>query len=204
MSTPDAERQATLDRLRGLMAAPQAEAAPPTPAEPRTPRVVTDVAEAKAIALRRLTVRARSVAELRADLAARGVVGPVIDEVVTRLTEVGLLDDAAFAQAWVEERQRAAGASRARLGQELAAKGVDRDTIGAALPPATDDAGVALELARRKVRAMSGLDPVVVKRRLAGQLARRGFSDAVVYATVRQVVAELAPADGVGNIADDE
>lgn len=131
---------------------------------------------AREIALRQLTVRARTEAELRAALARRHVPTEAVDEVVERFSEVGLLDDVAYARDWVASGERRFK-SRRSLAQELAAKGVDRETIDSALE--SRDAEVELEaaraLGRKKAAATQGLDPAVRYRRLAGALARRGF-----------------------------
>ena len=154
------------------------------------------VAVAREIALRQLTVRQRTRAELQAALARKNVPAAAADEVLDRFTEVGLLDDAAFARDWV-----AAGARRQRgrrvLAQELAQKGVAPELIDEALAGQEpgDDLEVALALARRKAGSLAGLDRQVRYRRLCGVLQRRGFSGAVISDVVRQVLGEQDVAD---------
>ncbi len=154
------------------------------------------VAVAREIALRQLTVRQRTRAELQAALARKNVPAEAADEVLDRFTEVGLLDDAAFARDWV-----AAGARRQRgrrvLAQELAQKGVAPELIDEALAGQEpgDDLEVALALARRKAGSLAGLDRQVRYRRLCGVLQRRGFSGAVISDVVRQVLGEQDVAD---------
>ena len=84
-------------------------------------------AAAREIALRRLSVRARSRKELAQDLKSRDVSPEVADELLNRFAEVGLIDDAAFAEEWVESRGHRSGA--ARLRQELRLKGVADEHI---------------------------------------------------------------------------
>lgn len=153
------------------------------------------VAVAREIALRQLTVRARTEAELRTALARRNVPVEAVDEVVARFSDVGLLDDAAYARDWVAGGERRLK-SRRSLTQELSAKGVDRETIEGALAGLDDEAEleVARALARRKAAATLGLDYSVRYRRLAGALARRGFSGSVVAMIVREAL--LEPTDG--------
>lgn len=150
---------------------------------------------AREIALRQLTVRARTEAELRTALARRNVPVEAVDEVVARFSDVGLLDDAAYARDWVAGGERRLK-SRRSLTQELSAKGVDRETIEGALAGLDDEAEleVARALARRKAAATLGLDYSVRYRRLAGALARRGFSGSVVAMIVREAL--LEPTDG--------
>ena len=80
---------------------------------------------ARTILLRRLTASPRTRTELRTDLLRRGIPEVVADRVLDRFVDVGLIDDAAFAQQWVESRQRTRGSARSVLRQELRAKGVD-------------------------------------------------------------------------------
>ena len=84
-------------------------------------------------AARFLETRPRSVAETRRRLTDAGYPPPLIEEVVTRLVELGYLDDAAFARAWVESRDRAHPRGEAALRRELALKGIDREVAEAAL-----------------------------------------------------------------------
>lgn len=151
------------------------------------------VVVAREIALRQLTVRARTEAELRAALTRRNVPTEAVDEVVERFSGVGLLDDAAFARDWVAGGERRLK-SRRSLAQELSAKGVDRETIEGALAGLDDETEleVARALARRKAAATLGLDYSVRYRRLAGALARRGFSGSVVALIVREALLESA------------
>lgn len=135
--------------------------------------------QARALCLRLLTARSRTRAELSGQLAKRGYPGDVSARVLDRLAAVGLVDDADFAQQWVQSRHTRAGKSRRALAAELHTKGVDKEVINTAL--AGIDAGAerdrAEELVRAKLRreTLSG-DDVRITRRLVGMLARRGYS----------------------------
>jgi len=158
------------------------------------------VAVAREIALRQLTVRQRTRAELQAALARRKVPEDAAREVLDRFTEVGLLDDAAFARDWV-----AGGARRMRgrrvLAQELVTRGVAPELIEQALAAtdAEDDLEVARALVRRKLRAMNGLDRQVRFRRLCAALERRGFPRGVIVDVVREVLDDDGPDDTPGD-----
>jgi regulatory protein len=153
-------------------------------------------AAAREIALRRLSVRARSRKELAQDLKSREVSAEVADEVLNRFAEVGLIDDAAFAEEWVESRGRRSGASRLR--QELRLKGVTEEQIAEAIGGREDeDLTNARDLAVRKAASMNGLDAIVRQRRLTAFLGRRGFSNAVI----RRVVGEVLKAEAAGDDA---
>jgi regulatory protein len=135
--------------------------------------------QARALCLRLLTARARTRAELSGQLAKRGYPDDVRDRVLDRLAVAGLVDDADFAEQWVESRRSRAGKSRRALAAELHAKGVDKDVITATLGGIDADAerARAEELVRAKLRreTLSG-DDVRISRRLVGMLARRGYS----------------------------
>jgi regulatory protein len=104
----------------------------------------------------------------------------VIDQVIERLSELDLLDDRAFGRALIRELTRAKPAGPNLLKQKLYAKGLDRQLIDELVADATADldeqADGATAFARKKARSMQHLDPDQQKRRLYGQLARRGFT----------------------------
>jgi regulatory protein len=147
---------------------------------------------AREIALRQLTVRARTRVELSRALARKHVPDDIAQAVLDRLEEVGLIDDAVFTRDWLAAGDRRQKSRRALLA-ELVEKGVDRDVIDAAVAELDGDRdyAVARGFAERKARSLAGLDPQVQYRRLAGALARRGFSASVVAQVTREVLAEL-------------
>src|SRR3954451_23383837 len=85
---------------------------------------------ARTICLNLLTAAPRSRAELATALRKRRVPGDVANRVLDRLTDVNLIDDAAYAEAYVESRHRGRGLARAALRAELRRKGVD-DAVAA-------------------------------------------------------------------------
>ncbi|MEA5154587.1 regulatory protein RecX [Raineyella sp.] len=151
---------------------------------------------AREIVLARLTDRARSRRELEQALAKRHTDPEVATAVLDRLTEVGLVDDRAFAAAWVASRQERKQLSRRALRDELVRKGVERDIIDEVLEAVDGDEefNAALALVERKARSMAGLAPEVRRRRLVAALARRGFSAGVAYRALSALESE--PDDG--------
>ena len=144
--------------------------------------------QARALCLRLLTARARTRAELAGQLTKRGYPDDVSTEVLDRLADVGLIDDADFAQQWVRSRHAHAGKGKRALAAELRTKGVDNDVISAAL--ADIDAGAERERAERLVRdklrrERLGEDDTKVMRRLVGMLARRGYHQSVALDVVK-------------------
>ncbi|MDT5051180.1 MAG: regulatory protein [Mycobacterium sp.] len=142
--------------------------------------------------LRLLTARARTRAELAGQLARRGYPDDVGTRVLDRLTDVGLVDDAGFAEQWVHSRRVNAGKGKRALAAELHTKGVDNDVITSVLggiDPAAER-GRAEQLVRTKLRRENlSDDDVRVSRRLVAMLARRGFDQTMAYDVVS---AELA------------
>jgi regulatory protein len=149
---------------------------------------------ARAICLRLLTVQPRTRAELAAALARRGVPNEAAGAVLGRFTEVGLIDDRAFSQAWVGSRHAGRGLARRALAAELRRRGVDGDTVGEAVATldAETEERTARELVARRLPSTRRLEPTARVRRLVGILARKGYPPAL---TVRIVHEQLA-ADG--------
>ena len=144
--------------------------------------------QARAFCLRLLTARARTRAELASQLAKRGYPDDVSAQVLDRLAEVGLVDDADFAEQWVRSRRVNAGKGKRALAAELRTKGVDTEVITAAL--ADIDAGTERERAEQLVRdklrreRLGDGDDAKVMRRLVGMLARRGYHQSMALDVV--------------------
>lgn len=150
---------------------------------------------ARAICLRLLALQPRTRSQLAAALAGRGVPADVAAAVLGRFTEVGLIDDAAFASAWVQSRHTGRGLARRALRSELQRRGVDDETAATALDlvdPETELA-TAHALVSRRLASTRGLPPQVRLRRLAGLLARKGYGPAVALGVVREALAGESP-----------
>lgn len=155
------------------------------------PAAPADPAElAREICLRQLAVRPRTRAELAAVLRRRGIDDRVAAEVLDRYHQVGMLDDAAFARAWVSSRHHGQGLARRALGSELRHRGVAAETVGEALGEldADTEAETARALVDRKLRTTSGR-PEAVVRRLVGMLARKGYPAGLAYRVVKEALA---------------
>jgi regulatory protein len=159
-----------------------------TSCPPQSTSEVPREEQARALCLRLLTARARTRAELEGQLAKRGYPDDVSGRVLDRLTEVGLVDDADFAEQWVRSRRVNAGKGKRALAAELRTKGVDDEVINATL--AGIDAGAerqrAEQLVRDKLRRerLGDDDDTKVARRLVGMLARRGYSQTMALDVV--------------------
>lgn len=155
---------------------------------PTRPR---DEAElAREICLRQLAVRPRTRAELAAALTRKGISAEVATQVLDRYDEVGIIDDAAFARAWVTSRHQGRGLARRALATELRQRGVDAETASAALEALdeTTEAETARALVERKLRTVSGA-PDAIFRRLVGMLARKGYPPGVAIRVVKEALA---------------
>ena len=146
---------------------------------------------AMARAGRLLATRARAVGEVRDRLSRGGFEPDVVERVVARLTELGLLDDDAFARQWVVERSGRRGG--AALVAELHARGVDRAVAEKAVREAAlDEIEAAKELALAQLRRISRLPLARQAARLTGALARRGYPPEVV----KEALAAVLPPEG--------
>ncbi|GAA2680574.1 recombination regulator RecX [Streptomyces lunalinharesii] len=154
---------------------------------PRTPEE-----QARAICLRLLTGSPRTRRQLADALRERGIPDEAAEEVLARFEDVGLIDDAAFAEAWVESRHHGRGLARRALARELRTKGVDSALIDEAVGrlDAEQEESTARELVDRKLRTTRGLDRDKRLRRLAGMLARKGYPEGLALRVVRRALEE--------------
>ncbi|TDC58142.1 regulatory protein RecX [Micromonospora sp. KC207] len=145
---------------------------------------------AREICLRQLELRPRTRAELAAELAKRGISVEVSAEVLDRYDEVGIVDDAAFARAWVSSRHAGRGLARRALATELRRRGVDGEVASEALGELDEEteAETARVLVERKLRTARG-EPDAVFRRLVGMLARKGYPPGVAIRAVKDALA---------------
>jgi len=143
------------------------------PAEPDAGALREQAEDRLIKALRR---RSLSISEARAKLRESELDAEAIDEIVDRLVRLGALDDAALADQLVYAGVERKNQGRRAIAQSLAARGIDRAVIDQALAELPDDDFErALEYARGKAPQLLRYDDDTALRRLAGQLARRGY-----------------------------
>lgn len=137
-----------------------------------------------------LVTRSRTRFELAESLRRRGADPAVIERVLDRLVEVGLIDDRAVAQAYADRQS-------GRKGPRAVADALRRQGIDAALArevafagTADDVRSAALTVARQKLPSWRGQPAPVVERRLAALLGRRGYPAGVVFSVVRELLGE--------------
>ena len=137
-----------------------------------------------------LSQQPRTRAELERSLARAGAPEDVVGEVLDRFAKVGLVDDAAYAEAYVRTGIGVRRRGTRSLSAELRVRGIDPEVIESATSEVDveTELATALTLARRRAAAMSRLEPVARRRRLTGLLLRRGFSGAIVSSVLDEVL----------------
>ena len=147
-----------------------------------------EVAYQRAIKL--ITYRDRSIAEIRQSLHQKQIPEEIIENVINRLGENGLLDDKRFANLWIENRNEFRPRSHRMLTLELQKKGISEDIISQVLENTTADEELAHKAAQNQIRRYMTLEWQDFRRKLGSFLARRGFSYETVDLTVHQIWAE--------------
>lgn len=145
------------------------------------------------VSMHALTRRDMSRWELVQTLVSRGLEPEQVDEEITRLEGVGLIDDAALAETIVRTQHERKGLGRSALMAELRRRHVEQEHIDAALESldADDELERARELAHRRAPQMRSLDRATAVRRLSGFLMRKGYSSSIVRTAVDEALAEM-------------
>ena len=178
----------------GAGAAPGEQAAPREHGEPgeygEGAAPADPAVRARQICLRLLTLAPRTRAELARALRNRGIPAAAADEVLERFADVGLIDDAAFARAWVESRHYSRGLAGRALTMELKRRGVEDEEIREAVAGLGPDAeaATAKRLVEQKLASTAGLPPEARTRRLAGLLARKGYPPGLAFRVIREAM----------------
>lgn len=146
---------------------------------------------ARQICLNQLEHSPRTRAELAATLRKKGIEADVAEQVLSRFTEVGMIDDALFAQMWVTSRHRGKGLAGRALSQELRRKGVADETAAEAVASIDCDQELATAraLVDRRLGSTAGMTTDARVRRLAGMLARKGYPAGAAFRVVREALA---------------
>ena len=142
---------------------------------------------ARNVLLHQLARSAKSTSQLRKILEQREISPEIAEKVIERFTEVGLIDDAAYAETIVNSRRNYKGLAKSAIKRELNDKGVSQELVEEAISGITaeDDFESAKQLAVRKFRQMAHLEKEVRTRRLAGYLQRKGYASSAVFASIK-------------------
>jgi len=141
-------------------------------------------------ATRYLAYRPRSLAEMKTRLTRRGFDEETQQAVLAKLKEQGLIDDAAFARYWAENRASFSPRSQRLTRLELQQKGVAREVVDSVVGT-IDDAETAYQAASARLNSLRRLDEIVFRRRLGDYLKRRGFGYEVIGSTVNRMWREV-------------
>jgi regulatory protein len=158
-------------------------------------------------AVRMLASQMRTERELRRLMQRRAVEGDegerAMDAVVARLKELNYLSDARFAAEYTRLRKEGEKFGRRRVQQDLAAKGVAAETVGAAVGAAyegVDEVALARAyIARKRMKQPEGEKAKQESARVMGRLLRAGFSAGTVYKVLREWGVEVEEVDVVGD-----
>jgi regulatory protein len=145
---------------------------------------------ARAACLKLLTTAPRTRAQLAAALRRRRVPDEIAESVLARFAEVGLIDDAAFARAWVESRHHSRGLARKALAAELRQRGISDGEVRAAvgsLGP-QEEIAAARQLVMKRIAATRGRPLPTRARQLLGMLARKGYPAGLATQVVREAL----------------
>jgi regulatory protein len=142
-----------------------------------------------------LSYRPRSEAETRARLAKRGFEPVEIEGVISQLKRLSLLDDVAFTEFWMENRNSFRPRSQRMLKQELRRKGIDSEVIKETVED-IDETDNAYRAALTRARTLPVADYQVFRQRLGGYLQRRGFNYGVINKVVKKTWQERTGESG--------
>jgi regulatory protein len=145
---------------------------------------------ARQICLRLLAAGPRTRAQLASALRRRRVPEEVAEAILGRFAEVGLIDDAAFARAWVESRHHGRGLARRALSAELRERGVAAEEVRAAVSALgdQDEIATARRLVAKRAAVSRGRPLPARMRQLVGMLARKGYPAGLAYQVVREAL----------------
>ena len=144
-------------------------------------------------ALRLLTARSYTARSLLRKLTQKGIEPEAAQGVMDRLQASGLINDAKYAEQYTRSKVLTGGASKRRVVQDLRRKGIAQPLADAAIARVfadeeIDPVAMAEKAARKKVNQMGNLDPVVLRRRLFGFLARKGYELDDIKRVVKKVL----------------
>lgn len=145
--------------------------------------------KAKSDALRLLSIRPRSIDELKSHLKLKKYPETAIDEVIRLFQHQGLLNDEKFAKFYAAARVHTRPAGRRQLEFDLKRKGIPNKIVSETISNLEDydEKKIAKDLVWRRFEKMSGLPKEKKKARLYGFLKRRGFSDDAVFQVINDL-----------------
>jgi regulatory protein len=150
-------------------------------------------------AVRWLARRPRSEHEVKRRLIEHGCQEASAARLIERLKQTGLLDDMAFARAWIEDRMAFRPRSAFALRRELKTKGLPAEVIQDALDGLDDEAALQAA-AYRAARRYQHLSQDLFRQRMVGYLQRRGFQYPAICSVIDRLQAALADSEGESEV----
>ncbi len=157
-------------------------------------------------ALNYLSFRPRSREEMRRYLQKKETPVEMIETVLERLDHSDLLNDHAFAEFWIESRDRFNPKGAQAIKHELRMKGVQRDVVDELVDAELDDER-AIRAGRKKALSLIRLpdmDQKTFRDRLGPYLQRRGFGYGSSSKAVRALWDEVSTSGQDENAEDAE
>ena len=160
------------------------------------PRQVDTEEELHDVALRALMRRAHSIADLKKKLMRRTSNELLIQVVMARLKENGILDDERYAKQFTRQRTEGRKQGKFRVARDLRARGVPDRHIDAALKESAeqnDEGAMVRARIERKLRAFRGEVDEKKMASIYSSLLRAGFSADVVRRELKGLTKEEVP-----------
>jgi regulatory protein len=171
----------------------QSEDTPPTPKRATAPDKLRERIMARALNI--LAARPRSENQLRERLLAKPWAEPgLVDECITRLKELGYVNDNLFAHSYASSRVNVRPVGRSRLARELAGKKVARKTIDEALDTVFEEVGEEELIDRaieKRIRTHGRPSDRAGAKRIFDHLARLGFGYDLIIRKLRALKAGI-------------
>ncbi len=139
---------------------------------------------------RLLNYRMRTFAELSQRLQRKGFPQTIVERVIAKLSDLGLIDDAKFAEAFVATKTASKPVGRRELERGLREKGVGKETVEKAVSQVRDEQTqmrLALAAAESKLKSLKRFEPRRRPEKLAAFLARRGFDWDIIRKVTRKI-----------------
>jgi regulatory protein len=147
-------------------------------------------------AIRFISYRPRTTAEIESKLNEKGYAETVIQATIERLRANGLLDDQQFARTWVDNQSTFRPRGQRALAFELRRKGVTDEVIAQALEETPAEEELAYQAGTRQARKLANLERNEFRMKLSAFLARRGFSYGTIAPVVVRIWEELHSSEG--------
>lgn len=142
-----------------------------------------------------LSYRPRSTQEIRRRLTKKGYEEAVVEVAIERMTDLGYLNDRAFAKFWIESRNRGKPRGKRALQYELRNKGITNTLINELLDEMVDESSGAYKAAQKRIRRMRGATEFEFRRKVGAFLQRRGFGFEAVNQVLDDIIEEIAHDD---------